>query len=62
MTWNILPVNDLIEHSNDSTCECHPVVEIMEDGDILCIHNSYDGRERKEELIKSIKEQFKYNK
>jgi hypothetical protein len=61
MTWNILPCNDLKEHTNDSTCECKPRVEIMEDGDLLCIHNSWDGREYKEQLIEEVKKQFKYD-
>lgn len=45
MIWHILPLNDLIEHIEESTCECFPDVEILENGDILIVHNSIDGRE-----------------
>jgi hypothetical protein len=58
MCWNVLPVNDLKEHSNDSTCECHPKV-IYENGEMIVVHNSYDGREHVEELIEEIKEKYK---
>lgn len=50
---NILPVNDLKEHTENSTCECRPVVEFS-NGEMLVIHNSYDGREHKEELFNNI--------
>jgi hypothetical protein len=60
MMWNILPINDIKEHTNDSACECKPVIQIMQNGDLLCIHNAWDGREYKEALIEEIKKQFKY--
>ena len=50
MIWNILPMNDLKEHIEESTCECGPSVEILENGDMMIIHNSYDGREILEQL------------
>lgn len=50
MIWNILPENDLKEHIEESTCECGPSVEILENGDMMIIHNSYDGREILEQL------------
>jgi hypothetical protein len=56
--WNILPINDIKPHTENSTCECKPKV-IFVNGEIIVIHNSYDGREFKEELIEKIKEQFK---
>lgn len=46
---NILPVNDLKEHIESSICECKPRVE-FENGEMIIIHNSYDGREWKEDL------------
>jgi len=52
--WNILPTNDLKPHTEDSTCECKPKV-IIENGEIIIIHNSFDGREHVEELLKSNK-------
>jgi hypothetical protein len=44
---NILPINDLKEHIEESTCECHPSL-IIENGEMIFIHNSYDGRENQE--------------
>lgn len=45
MIWYITPINDLEEHTEDSTCHCNPKVEIVEDcGDLLIIHNAFDGR------------------
>lgn len=42
---NIIPIDDIKEHIEDSTCQCYPTVEILENGEIMIIHNSYDGRE-----------------
>lgn len=50
--WNKL-INDLKEHEEESTCECCPWVKIVDGGDMLIIHNSYDGREILEQLNKS---------
>lgn len=44
MVIHILPVNDLKEHKESSTCECSPTLEV-ENGEMIFIHNSYDGRE-----------------
>lgn len=41
---NIVPLNDLKEHTQDTTCECNPAIEESH-GHIIVIHNSYDGRE-----------------
>ena len=51
---HVTPINDLKEHSEDSTCECNPKCEILENGEILIIHNSYDGREIAENIIEEI--------
>jgi len=46
MIWHITPIKDLKTHCESSTCDCNPTVEIVEDcGDLLIIHNAYDGRE-----------------
>jgi len=47
--WNITPNNDLLPHTDDSTCPCHPKV-IYENGEMIVIHNSFDGREYVEQL------------
>lgn len=44
MNWHVLPVNDVEEHEELTTCKCEPRVEFIE-GDMLIIHNSFDGRE-----------------
>ena len=46
---NILPINDIKEHIESSICECKPRVE-FENGEMIIIHNSYDGREFMEDL------------
>ena len=45
---NITPINDLKEHTAESTCLCRPEVK-FEDGEMIIIHNSYDGREKVEQ-------------
>ena len=47
---HVTPIGDLEEHEESSTCKCKPRV-IIENGEMICIHNSYDRRELKEELI-----------
>lgn len=47
---HVLPINDVKEHIEESTCECCPTLEILENGDMMFIHNSYDGRENKEKF------------
>ena len=42
--FNVLPTNDLKEHTENSTCECKPKI-IYENGEMIIIHNSFDGRE-----------------
>lgn len=46
-----MPVNDLEGHEFSTTCKCSPQIEKLEDGEIMVIHNSYDGREHQEELL-----------
>lgn len=41
---NVYPINDLKEHELSSTCECVPRIEV-ENGEMILIHNSFDGRE-----------------
>jgi len=52
MTQHILPINDIEPHEESITCKCKPNVEHVE-GNMIVIHNSFDGRERQEELISS---------
>ena len=47
MPIHIVPLNDLKEHEESSTCECCPSVE-FENGEMIVVHNSFDGRELNE--------------
>ena len=49
MTYHILPINDIEEHEEATTCKCKPEVK-FENENMIVIHNSFDGRERIEEL------------
>lgn len=51
---NIIPINDSKEHTEDSTCECCPMI-VEEGSEIIIVHNSFDGREAiewAEEILK----------
>lgn len=53
---NILPRNDLKPHEETTVCECIPKV-VFENGEMIIIHNSFDGREAVEianEIINNI--------
>lgn len=46
MNWHILPNNDLKPHIEyGSICHCDPTVKLLDGGDIMIVHNSFDGRE-----------------
>ena len=44
---HIIPIGDLKEHTEQSTCECMPSAEVV-NGETIIIHYSYDGREYSE--------------
>jgi hypothetical protein len=46
---NIIPLNDLEIHEELSTCKCEPSV-IFENGEMIIIHKSFDGRELLENI------------
>jgi len=59
---HILPINDIKPHTEDSTCKCNPKIETIEDtGELMCVHNSFDGREFVEELIEGVNSEAKQN-
>ena len=43
--YHVLPINDLKDHDECTTCECEPRCEWQPNGDLLVTHSSYDGRE-----------------
>ena len=55
MIWHITPVNDLESHEESTTCKCDPRV-IYENGDMIVVHNSFDGREGIEWLNEVFRE------
>jgi hypothetical protein len=44
MAWHVLPTNDIEEHEESTTCKCEPRV-VHENGEMIIVHNSFDGRE-----------------
>jgi hypothetical protein len=42
--FHVLPVNDIKEHRESYVCHCQPKVQ-NESGNMIIIHNSFDGRE-----------------
>jgi hypothetical protein len=49
--WHIIPNNDIKEHKLNSDCECNCIIGLLNNGEFICIHNSYDGREYIEKLF-----------
>lgn len=43
-TYHVLPNNDLKEHRESYACHCLPEIK-CEDGNMIIVHNSFDGRE-----------------
>jgi hypothetical protein len=41
---HVIPIDDLKEHEESSSCECTPTM-IEVNGEFIFSHNSYDGRE-----------------
>lgn len=42
---HVYPLDDIYEHDTEGTgCACQPKIEIVS-GELLVIHNSWDGRE-----------------
>ena len=47
--WHIEPINDLDDHNTDGIeCHCNPKLQIQDNGGLVVVHNSYDGREMEE--------------
>lgn len=44
MVQHILPINDSDTHEEATTCHCQPKV-LNENGNMIVVHNSFDGRE-----------------
>lgn len=55
MIYHVLPINDIKDHVEQSTCPCEPEV-VVEGGDLIIVHNSWDGREGLEQDLEVYKE------
>lgn len=55
MIYHVLPINDIKDHVEQSTCPCEPEV-VVEGGDLIIAHNSWDGREGLEQALEVYKE------
>ncbi len=62
MVQHVLPINDSDTHEEATTCHCQPKV-LNENGNIIVVHNSFDGRELVEEFnsILEIKNRVQYD-
>jgi hypothetical protein len=56
MAIHIIPINDLRNHQEETTCECNPKVDFV-DGEMMIIHKSYDEREAFERFEERIMQQ-----
>lgn len=46
----VLPIDDIEEHDEQSTtCKCNPSV-IFEDGNMILVHDAFDGRQELEKV------------
>jgi len=50
---HVLPINDKKPHIESIACKCRPVIEVNKHGECVVVHNSWDGREHKEKLMKT---------
>lgn len=51
--WHVEPTNDLKKHdTSEIGCHCNPKLELQDNGGLVVIHKSYDGRELEEQNVK----------
>ena len=50
----VTPINDSNAHDEGGMCHCCPQIEFS-NGEMIVIHNSYDGREYIEEVNELLK-------
>lgn len=47
--YHVYPVDDLRPHETEGDpCRCHPVYQYIGSGQVMVIHNAFDGRDLKE--------------
>lgn len=40
--WHVVPISDIKPHIPESCCECEPDVEILENGEIMIVHDKFE--------------------
>lgn len=45
MGLEIVPILDIREHTEGSTCKCNPEVQVI-NNEIIYVHHAYDGRDK----------------
>jgi len=48
---HVVPIDDKRDHDFDHECKCDPELQVTEDGAIVFVHTSFDGREYTEALL-----------
>lgn len=45
--YHVYPLNDIKEHITEATkdCDCNPEIQYQDNGNIIVVHTSFDGRE-----------------
>lgn len=54
---HIMPKGDCRKHEFLTTCECDPAIEVLGTGELMVIHDSFDGREGLELARKILDDQ-----
>lgn len=54
MILHVTPINELEKHEESTACKCNPRVEHI-NGNMVVVHNSFDGREGVEWVNEIIK-------
>lgn len=48
---HVIPINDLSQHRDASTCWCSPQAVTLDNGDTVIVHQARDGREHLERAL-----------
>jgi len=60
MNYHVYPKNDSSTHNLEGiVCVCKPEVQFFENGNMLIIHNSFDGREKVELMLETLKKRIR---
>lgn len=45
--WHVFPETDTNYHIDNSTCHCAPSVQVLENGDLMVVHNAFSETDQK---------------